>query len=204
MVSGEPFWINREHDRLAASPGLSRYGAYTGQRVLDGFAQCWDGTVEDPLGERFALLAWRIATTPATSPPYVNWRSPVLSAKLGLDADGGSDGLIATVEVASPWPYSLRDCRADDYSWCSWPRERSAGSEEYFRGPYGYEVAHGGYYALASLRLVFPVPVRVLPAPPGARDSRGEVKETARQAVAALVAEFNRTVWPVISALERS
>jgi hypothetical protein len=65
-------------------------------------------------------------------------------------------------------------------------------------------VARGGYFALTTLRLMFPVPVRLLPAAPGASHRRGEVEETARQAVAALVAEFNRVVWPVISLLERS
>jgi hypothetical protein len=205
-VSGEPFWINGEHDRLAASDGVSRYGVYVRQRIPAGFAECWDGTFETRPAERFAAMAWLTATTPVMAPPYADWRSPVLAAKAELDADGDSDGLIATVEIASPWPPALRDHRgraSDHSSWYSWPRERSYG-EEYFRGPYGEEVARGGYYALTTLRLVFPVPVYLLRAAPGAEHRPGEVEETARQAVAALVAEFNRAAWPVISLLERS
>jgi hypothetical protein len=204
-VSGEPFRINHEHDRLAASDGVSRYGVYVRQRT-PGFAECWDGTFETRLAERFAAMAWLTATSPVMAPPYADWRSPVLAARTELDADGDSDGLIATVEIASPWPCALRDCRGrvgDHSSWHSWPRERSCG-EEYFRDPYGDEVARGGHYALTTLRLVFPVPVRLLPAAPADGHSHGEVEKTARRAVAALVAEFNRVVWPVISLLERS
>jgi hypothetical protein len=205
-VSGEPFWINHEHDQLAASDQVSRYGVYVRQRIPGGFAECWDGTFETRLAERFAAMAWLTAASPVMAPPYADWRSPVLAAKAELDADGDSDGLIATVEIASPWPGALRDSRGhagEHSSWYSWPRERSCG-EEYIRGPYGDEVARGGHYALTTLRLVFPVPVRLLPAAPGAGHRHGEVEEIARQAVAALVAEFNRAAWPVISLLEES
>jgi hypothetical protein len=65
-------------------------------------------------------------------------------------------------------------------------------------------VARGSYYALASLRLVFPVPVERLPAAPGSEHRRGEVEQTARQAVSVLVAELNQVASPVIGALERS
>ena len=140
------------------------------------------------------------------APPYADWRSPVLLARLGLDADSGSDGLIATVEIASQWPRGLHDGRgrADGRSWDSWKRERSYGGEEYFRAPYEDEVARGGYYALTTVRLVFPVPVTLLPAAPGADHWRGEVEETARHAVAALTDELNRVAGPVVEVLERS
>jgi hypothetical protein len=70
--------------------------------------------------------------------------------------------------------------------------------------PYGDEVTRGDYYALISLRLVFPVAAGLLPAAPGARHLRGEVEDTARQAVAVLAAELNRVTGPVIAALEES
>lgn len=205
-MSGEPFWIEHRRDRMAASDGLSRYGVYVRQRIPGGFAECWDGTFEDRLAERFAALAWHTATSPVMAPPYADWRSPVLSAKLGLDADGGSDGLVATVEMASQWPCGLGDerGRAGGRSWYSWKRERSYGGEEYFRAPYEDEVARGGYYALTTLRLVFPVPVSLLPAAPGAGHRRGDVEERARHAVAALTDELNRVAGPVVEALERS
>lgn len=200
------FWIEHEHDRMAASDSLSRYGVYVRQRIYGGFAECWDGTFETQLAERFAALAWHTATAPVMAPPYANWRSPVLSAKLGLDADSGSDGLIATVEIATRWRCGLGDEQghAGGRSWYSWTRERSLNGEEYFRGPYEDEVACGRYYALTTLRLVFPVSVSLLPAAPGADHRRGEVEETARHAVAALTDELNRVAGPVIDTLERS
>lgn len=205
-MNDDLFWIEHTHDRTAASDGLSRYGVYVRQRITGGFAECWDGTYEDRLAERFAALAWHTATTPVMAPPYVDWHSPVLSARLGLDADSGSDGLIATVEIAAQWPGGLHNARgrAGGRSWYSWKRERPYGSEEYFRAPYEDEVAHGGFYALTTLRLVFPVPVRLLPSAPGASHRRGEVEETARHAVAALADELNRVTGPVIDVLERS
>lgn len=205
-MNSDLFWIEHKHDRTAASDGLSRYGVYVRQRITRGFAECWDGTYKDRLAERFAALAWHTATTPVMAPPYADWRSPVLSARLGPDTDSGSDGLIATVEIAAQWPGGLRDARghAGGRSWYSWKRERSYDGEEYFRAPYEDEVARGGYYALTTLRLFFPVPVRLLPSAPDASHRRGEVEETACHAVAALVDELNRVTGPVIEALEES
>lgn len=205
-MSSDLFWIEHRHDRMAASDGVSRYGVYVRQRISGGFAECWDGTYEGRLAERFAVLAWHTATGPVMAPPYVDWRSPVLSARVGLDADSGSNGLIATVEIASQWPGGLHDARgrAGGRSWYSWKRERSHGGEEYFRAPYEDEVARGCYYALTTLRLVFPVPVRLLPSAPRASHRRGEVEERARHAVAALTDEMNRVTGPVVETLERS
>jgi hypothetical protein len=205
-VNSGVFRIDHRHDRMAASDGVSRYGVYVRQRIHGGFAECWDGTFEGRLAERFAALAWQTATSPVMAPPYADWRSPVLSATLGLDADGGSDGLIAAVEIASRWPRGLHDERGHvgSHSWHTWRRERSWGGEEYFRAPYEDEVARGEYYALTTLRLVFPIPVSLLPAAPGADHGRGEVEETARHAVAALTHELNRVTGPVVEAPERS
>ena len=205
-MNSDLFWIEHEHDRMAASDGVSRYSVYVRQRIHGGFAECWDGTFDDRLAERFATLAWHTATGPAMAPPYADWRSPVLSARFGLDADSGSDGLIATVEIASRWPQGLHDARGHvgGRSWYSWRRERSWGGEEYFRAPYEDEVARGEYYALTTLRLVFPIPVSLLPAAPGSGRRDGEVEETARHAVAVLTGELNRVTGPVVEALERS
>lgn len=200
------FWVDEEGDRLSASDGVSRYGAYVRDRIAGEFAECWDGTFESGLAERFAALAWRTATGPVMAPPYVCRRPPVLSAGFGLDADGGSDGLIATVEIASPWPRGF-DARAGGQrqSWQPWRWEHSFGSGlDYPRGPWGDEVTGGGYFALATLKLVFPVAPGLLPDAPGPRQRRGEVEDIARRAVAVLAAELNRVAGPVIAALERS
>jgi hypothetical protein len=204
VVSGEAFWIDDERDRLGASDGVSRYGHYVRDRIPGGFAECWDGTFETRLAERFAALAWRTATGPVMSPSYADWRAPVLSARVGLDSDGDSPGLIATVEIASRWPQALGRGYVGGRSWWPWPRDHSLSTGDYPRDPYGDEVARGSYYALASLRLVFSIPARLLPAAPGTQHRRGEVEQTARQAVSVLVAELNQVVSPVIGTLERS
>jgi len=201
MSTGDLFWVDEEHDRRAASDGASRYGHYVRDRIPGGFAECWDGTFGSRLAERFAKLAWYTATGPVMSPPYADWRAPVVSAEFSLDTDGDSGGLIATVEIASPWPRGFGSSAAG-WSWRPWPRE--PWGEEYPRAPYGDEVTGGGHFALASLRLVFPVSPALLPAAPAARQRRGEVEDNARHAVAVLAAELNRVVGPVAAALEQS
>jgi hypothetical protein len=203
-LGSDPFWIEHAHDRSSASDGLSRYGAYVRQRITGGFAGCWDGTYETRLAERFAALAWDTATGPVMAPPYADWRSPVLSARAGIDYEGGSEGLIATVEIAAGWPPGLHEARgrAGGRSWHSWKRERSCG-QEYLRAPYDDEVARGGCYALTTVRLVFPVPASLLPDAPGAGHRPGEVEETARRAVAALAGYLNLVTGPAIEALEQ-
>jgi hypothetical protein len=202
-VTREVFWTDDEHDRLAASDGVSRYGYYIRDRIPGGFEECWDGTFETRLTERFAALAWYTATSPVMTPAYARRRPPVLSTRFELDADGDSDGLIAKVEVASPWPQALGRGYVGSRSWWPWPRDHSFSSDaDYPRDPYGDEVTRGGYYALATLQLVFPVSPGLLPAVPGARHLRGEVEDTARQAVAALIGELNRVAGPVVAALE--
>jgi len=202
-VTGDTFWVDYEHDRLVASDGVSRYGYYVRQRILGGFGECWDGTFETRLAERFAELAWRTATGPVMSPPYADWRAPVLSARLGLDSDGDSPGLIATVDIASPWVRAFGRGHVGGRSWWPWPRQDTPGRSDSPRNPYGDEVTSGGHYALASLRLVFPIPVQMLPAAPGPQHRRGEVEQTARQAVSILVTELNQVVGPVITTLEQ-
>jgi hypothetical protein len=201
------FWVNRDDDRTSASDGVSRYGYYVRDRIPGGFEELWDGTYESGLRERFARLAWYTATSPVMAPPYADWRSPVLSAKFALDPDGEADGLIATVEIASRWPQAIGDGRVGGRPWRRWPREHSfTRGEDWVRDPYAGEVLGGAYYALTTLRLVFPVELAQFPDVPGPVPDygRGEVEETARQYVTGLVAELNRTIGPVVEALEAS
>ena len=110
------------------------------------------------------------------------------------------------MEIASGWPGGFHDVRGrvGGRSWYSWRREQSWDGEAYFRAPHEDEVARGEYYALTILRLVFPVPVSLLPAAPGVSHRHGEVEESARHAVAVLTGELNRVTGPVVEALELS
>jgi hypothetical protein len=198
----DAFWIEHEHDRQAASDGVSRYGAYVGDRIPGGFDECWDGTYETRLAERFAAKAWAVARGPIMAPPYVDEHPDVLAAKLHVDYDDDA-GLIAGIELASRWPQPLGRGWDGTRHWWPWPREHSFTSGDYPRNPYGEETARH-CYALASLRLVFAVPSERLPAPPGAQHKWGEVEQTARAVVAVLVAELNQVVNPVLRLLERA
>ena len=194
------FWIDHGHDKAAASDGISRYGAYVRDRIagIGGFGECWDGTWDTRLAERFAACAWETATSPVMAPPYAHSCRQVLSARLWVDADDDA-GLIAAVTLAGgPWPPGMG--RIGGRAWRPWPHDRSWG-EAFPREPYGSEIAAGGY-ALASLQLLFTVPASILPAVP--RPRRGEPERAAAQAVTALVDHLNEVTGPVLAALERS
>src|SRR5713226_3753 len=92
----EAFWIDAELDRDKASDGVSRYGAYVRSRIPGGFSECWDGTFDCGLAERFAAMAWRTATAPVMAPPYVRRQPVVLSARIEVDAE-------VTSPLSGPW-----------------------------------------------------------------------------------------------------
>lgn len=196
----QPFWIDYEWDRDRASDGKSRYGAYVRQ-AIDLFRETWDGTVQSGLPGRFAAIAWRTATGPVMSPPFADWRAPVMSAGLQVDYEAKGCPLIAVITLAASQPKALARGYDGARHWRSWPYERSW-TGDYPRDPYGDEVARNSF-ALASLRLVFAIPAARLPDPPPAFRRPGEVEHTARKAVEAVVAELNRAVIPVITRIER-
>lgn len=200
-MADQAFWIDYEWDRDRASDGKSRYGAYV-RGAMEEFRKSWDGTYETNLAGRFAEVAWRTATGPVMSPPFADWRAPVRSAGLQIDVEAEGCPLVATVDLACRWPRSLGHGHDGLRHWRSWPYERSW-TGDYPRVPYGDEIVRG-CYALASLRLLFAIPAAQLPAPPAAGHRPGEVEDTARKAVEAVVAELNRFVTPVSARLEES
>jgi hypothetical protein len=201
----DAFWIDDEFDRSAASDGISRFGAYVRQRTSNGFDECWDGTFELALTERFAALAWQTATGPVMSPPYVRRHPVVLSARVevNLEADDSSRRLAAAVELASRWPTGLERRWDGMHRWQQWIWENRL-ETSWPREPEGDEIARGDCFALPSLRLMFAVPTGDLPAVPVLPHVPGQVELAARAAVAVLVAQLNEVVGPVLLALERS
>lgn len=86
-------WVDHEHDRVSASDGVSRYGAYLRQRAA------WFRDIDTP--KEFAATAWRVATGPVMSPGLVRMR-PDLGG-VTLDFDEGGEGILrATVRVPLP------------------------------------------------------------------------------------------------------
>lgn len=201
----DAFWIDAEFDRSAASAGASRNGAYVRSEIPGGFDECWDGTFELGLAERFAALAWQTGTTPVMAPPYVCRHPAVLSARVEVnpDAEDPSRRLAAVVDVASRWPAALERGWEEARCWRQWIWENRLGTS-WPREPEGDEIARGDCFAVPSLRLMFAVPSRDLPAVPVQPHLRGQVELSARAAVAVLAAELNQVIGPVLSALERA
>lgn len=187
------FWVDRDDDREQASDGISRYGAY----LHDAAFEPW--TDHDQAVE-WAAFAWRRATSPVMSRGYVRYHPRVLGAR--LERSGWDGGLAAAVTVVSAWPGHLaspltRPVRLGDRDayWQGWPAEYRGGDLSYYE-PSEADVA-ARPYLLTTLSLRFTVPSALLPQPPG---TPGAVLGAGQQAVAAVVAELNRIVGPVLSA----
>ena len=198
-TSAAPFRVDGEYDREYAGDGVSRYGAYVRARLDGSFAECWDGTWEEPSSRRvaFAAAAWRTAVGPVMSPGYVGYHSLVLGARVGRSGWDGS--LVAVVSLVAPWPAALARSREwqGGRRWRDWPTELRGDGYD-FVDPTEQDVA-GAPFMQASLALTFRVPVEQLPAAPEGPDDG--VEDRARQAVECLVVELNWAVWPVLDVL---
>ncbi len=195
------FWIDYGYDADHASDGISRYGAYVRSATSTVFAECWDGTWDDPGGRaaRFAAAAWQTATGPVMAPGYIREHPRVLSARVEVNTWDGS--LFGAVELATPWPVPLartRDWQGGQW-WQTWPVEHRLGGPDFYREPDDRDLTRGPYL-LAKARMLFPLTPGGLPAAPDGPDDHPEGK--ARTAAEALVAAMNSAVTPVIGALE--
>jgi hypothetical protein len=188
------FWVDRDYDREHASDGISRYGAY----LRDATFEPW--TDHDQAVE-WAVFAWRRATGPVMSPGYVRCHPQVLGAR--LERSGWDGSLVAGVTLVSAWPEQLTAALAKvarladkDASWRDWPTERLRGDSVGYHEPGEADVA-ARPYLLTTLSLQFTVPANALPRPPATSTA---LLSAGQQAVAAVVAELNPIVGPVLSA----
>jgi hypothetical protein len=188
------FWVDRGYDREHASDGISRFGAY----LRDAAFGPW---TDDDQAAEWAVFAWGRATGPVMSPGYVRYHPRVLAAR--LERSGWDGSLVANVSLVSGWPAQLtaalaRDVRlgARDALWQDWPAEHLGGDAIRYYEPGEADVA-ARPYLLAALSLRFTVPSAALPRPP---TSSAGLLGAGRQAVAAMVAELNRIVGPVLGA----
>jgi hypothetical protein len=193
MVTGA-FWVDDEYDREQASDGISRFGAYVRRA-----ARTWSW--DDPQSQRawFAVMAWETATPPVMSPGYVRRHPRVRRSRVEFNPWDAT--LTGVVELVTSWPQALARSRGwqRDGWWLDWPVE-SCGEAVFYREP-GEDETAAHRYLMASARLVFPLPVRRLPAAPAG--PRG-AEEAACDAVRVLVAAMDAVVAPVIEALEGS
>jgi hypothetical protein len=188
------FWVDRDYDREHASDGISRFGAY----LRDASFEPW---TDDGQAVEWAVFAWRRATGPVMSPGYVRYHLRVLAAR--LERSGWDGSLVAGVSLVSGWPTQIAAALARgvrlgdrDTSWQDWPTEYLGGDTVSYYEPGEADVA-ARPYLLATLSLQFTVPSAALPEPPA---TSAALLSAGQQAVAAVVAELNRVVGPVLSA----
>jgi hypothetical protein len=178
-------WVDRDHDRAAASDGVSRYGAYLRDHagLFDPWGEAPDGVTSDRV--EFAVAAFKVATGPIMSPGYLRWHGRVQ----GHDARRSEhDGrLLLSVTLAVPSPVRL------GWDWRGWERDfHDRYLEPDDRRPAG----------LARLELRWPVATDRLPSPCRPRRPGVPNLADAAGAVAVLVEQVNATVGPVLAELE--
>jgi hypothetical protein len=188
------FWVDRDYDREHASDGISRFGAY----LRDAAFEAW---TEDDRATEWAVFAWRRATGPVMSPGYVRYHPRILAAR--LERSGWDGSLAAGVRLVSDWPEQITAALARrvrlgnrDAYWQDWPAECLGGEAVSYHEPGEADVA-ARPYLLTALSLQFTVPSAALPQPPA---TSAALLSAGQQAVAAVVAELNRIVGPVLSA----
>jgi hypothetical protein len=188
------FWVDRDYDREHASDGISRYGAY----LRDAAFEPW--TDHDQAVE-WAVFAWQRATSPVMSPGYVRYHPRVLAAR--LERSGWDGSLVAGVNLVSSWPEQLKAALArglrlgDRHAyWQDWPTEYRGWDASSYHEPSEADVA-ARPYLLAAISLQFTVPSAEFPEPPATSAAQ---LSAGQQAVAAIVAELNQIVGPVLGA----
>lgn len=188
------FWIDHGYDREYASDGISRYGAY----LRDTTFEPWTDN-DQPV--EWAAFAWRRATGPVMSPGFVRYDPRVLSAQ--LERSGWDGSLAARVTLVSSWPEQFNTARASsvtlgdkDSYWQDWPTEYRGGDTTCYYEPSEADVA-ARPYLLTTLSLQFTVPPAALPELPA---TSAALLNAGQRAVAAVVAELNRIVGPVLAA----
>jgi hypothetical protein len=178
-------WVDRDHDRAAASDGVSRYGAYLANHagLFDPWGEAPDGITRDPV--EFAIAAFRIATGPIMSPGYLRWHGRVQDYDATRSEHDGR--LVLSVTLAVPSPVRL------PWDWRGWQRDL----HDHWREPDDRRPT-----GLARLELRWPVPTDQLPTPRRPRRAGVPNLPDAARAVAVLVEQANATVGPVLAELE--
>ena len=181
-------WIDPDYDRVNASDGQSRYGAYlrSHARLFDPWQDAPDGVTTDPV--EFAIAAFRVATGPIISPGFVRWHPRVRA--YGTDRSEHDGHLVVSVTLATPAPLRL-----PGWAWRGWERDfHDRFLEPEDRGP----------VALARLELRWPLDGDQLHRPARPRIPGRPNLVDATTAVAVVVGSVNHTAGPVLAALEAS
>lgn len=181
-------WIEHQHDRDAASDGVSRFGAYLRQN-LDQFDKYQDR-------EGFAVSAWYVATHEMT-PGYVRFR-PDLHG-IDLDQDEYDHGLVATVHVPLLAPRSALSAAGPGAE--TWRR-----STDRFTDTNIYEAPPrqaGRAALLPTIDVRVAVDAAALPEPPDMDDPAAH-RHAAAEAVADVVRQILQTAGPIVAQLRNA
>lgn len=174
---------------------LSRYGDYLYSRK-DGFVDLFDHDYSDP-SVRFALEAWRIATGPVMSPPFVLAPRQVLGTAITPN-DWTGDAAIIDVQLACPAPTVLHNLRAADGSYFrSWSTEWDGGFK-----PVGDREVADSPYLFTRAQVLAQVPAAELPTVTALPAASGRLLGQAVECVQALVYILNRQIGPIVDRLD--
>ena len=194
------FRTDDEYDQANGDYGGSRFANYIRGRAAM-FSACWDGTYESSLAERFAVMAWDVATGPIMIPGYVRQHRRIMAADPAVSDWDGS--LVARVDLITCQPRNLSYVPNGGGFWRDWPAEASwSGDGDLYAYPSGEDLTRSGYL-LTSVSLQFALPAFTgLPAAPVATPSLRELADTARTAVRVLARELSAIVDPVIAIID--
>ena len=185
MMTDPLVWVDRAHDRSAASNGVSRYQAY-----LEAREEMFKDA--EPIG--YAAAAWTVATSPVMTPGYVEWRPDLHTVTVQHDDDGR---LVAVLKARLPHRPLLRHGLLSDLGkLADWQRERawSAVGEGYAY----FEPRADRDALLITARLVVHLDEQGLPDP---ADADGLDAGLAMDAVDHLVDEINHCAKPLVDEL---
>ncbi|MFF3848017.1 hypothetical protein [Streptomyces sp. NPDC002328] len=179
--------VDDDYDRVNASDGRSRFGAYLAQHPRD--FEAWAPEALNP--SEFAAAAWRIATSPVMSPGYVRTRPDLAGITTGFAEDGPD--LVLTVRV--PVLHSDLHVRLP-YEWRDW-QSRNYRHDGSFPEREAPDDRHPAVLATAEVRV--PIDEALLPAP---KHLRGPgLLADAREAVFTLAELVNDKAGPVVARL---
>lgn len=184
----DTFRLDTEWDRDRADPGTpSRYGNYLRSEAatFEEIRKDYD----DPTVP-FIALAWRVATGPVMSPPYVVYPRRVTHVQLERNNWDGSS--ILRVDLITDRPQSLQDAKTGGGRRFRGWATRYDGS---FTAIDDRDVA-AEPYLLPRADVLLPVPAGTLP-----RVGAGELLDDALAGVRAMVRLLNREVGPLLDRL---